>query len=107
LMVLALADRKISVGGMFRNWVLVYAANAIGAVLLAFVIHYTGVLDGGGVRETAVKIAEAKAQLGAPTAFLRGVLCNMLVCLAIWLSVAARSVEGKIIAIAFPISAFV
>ena len=54
-----------------------------------------------------MRIAEGKAHLDMPTAFLRGILCNMLVCLAVWLSVAARSVEGKVIAIAFPISAFV
>jgi hypothetical protein len=59
------------------------------------------------VKTTAVKIAEAKARLDMPTAFLRGVLCNMLVCVAVWLSAAARSVEGKVVAIAFPISAFV
>jgi formate transporter len=107
LMVLALAGRKIAGRAMLRNWAIVYPANAAGAVLLAFAIHYSGVLEGNGVKATAVKIAEAKAQLDAPTAFLRGVLCNMLVCLAVWLSVAARSVEGKVIAIAFPISAFV
>ena len=107
LMVLAFAGRKISGRAMLRNWGFVYVANAAGAVLLAFAIHYSGVLDGNGVKATAVKIAEAKAQLDVPTAFLRGVLCNMLVCLAVWLSVAARSVEGKVIAIALPISAFV
>ena len=107
LMVLAFAGRKISGRAMLRNWGFVYVANAVGAVLLAFAIHYSGVLDGNGVKATAVKIAEAKAQLDMPTAFLRGMLCNMLVCLAVWLSVAARSVEGKVIAIALPISAFV
>ena len=107
LMVLALAGRRISVRAMLRNWVFVYLANAAGAVLLAFAIHYSGVLDGNGVKATAVRIAEGKAHLDMPTAFLRGILCNMLVCLAVWLSAAARSVEGKVIAIAFPISAFV
>jgi formate/nitrite transporter len=107
LMVLALAGRKISIRAMLRNWVVVYPANAAGAVLLALAIHYSGVLDGNGVKATAVRIAEGKAHLDMPTAFLRGILCNMLVCLAVWLSAAARSVEGKVIAIAFPISAFV
>lgn len=107
LMVLALAGRKITWGAMLRNWGLVYVANAAGAVLLALAIHYSGILDGNGVKATAVKIAEGKARLDVPTAFLRGVLCNMLVCVAVWLSTAARSVEGKVVAIAFPISAFV
>jgi len=70
-------------------------------------IHHSGVLDSGGVKATAVRIAEAKVQLGFGSAFLRGVLCNVLVCLAVWLSLAARSVEGKVLAIVFPISAFV
>jgi len=59
------------------------------------------------VKATAVKIAEAKSQLAIGPAFVRGILCNMLVCLAVWLSVGARSVEGKAIAIALPIGAFV
>ena len=107
LMVVAYASRKISGRALLRNWVLAYAANAAGAILLAFAIHLSGVLDGNTVKATAIRIAEAKAQLGTGSAFLRGILCNMLVCLAVWLSVAARSVEGKAIAIAFPISAFV
>jgi formate transporter len=107
LMVVAYASRKISGAALLRNWVLAYAANAAGAILLAFAIHLSGVLDGNTVKATAIRIAEAKAQLDTGSAFLRGILCNMLVCLAVWLSVAARSVEGKAIAIAFPISAFV
>jgi formate/nitrite transporter len=107
LMVLALASGKVSPRCVWRNWSLVYVANAAGALLLAFTIHHTGVLDGGGVRATAARIAEAKAALGFWPAFLRGVLCNMLVCLAVWLSVSARSVEGKVVAIVFPIGAFV
>jgi formate transporter len=107
LMVLAFASRKITAGALLRNWVLAYGANAAGAALLACAIYVSGVLDGNGVKTTAIKIAEAKAHLDPMSALVRGVLCNMLVCLAVWLSVAARSVEGKAIAIAFPISAFV
>jgi formate/nitrite transporter len=107
LMVLAWASGKASVRAVLRNWTLVYGANAAGAVLLALAIHHSGVLESGGASATAIRIAEAKVQLGAEAAFLRGVLCNALVCLAIWLSIAARSLEGKVIAIVFPISAFV
>jgi formate transporter len=107
LMVLAYASRKLSSRALLYNWTVVYAANAAGAILLALAIHGSGILDGNNAKATAVKIAEAKAQLGPGSAFLRGILCNVLVCLAVWLSVAARSVEGKAIAIAFPISAFV
>ena len=107
LMVLAFASRKISARSVLRNWILAYGTNAAGAILLALIVHHSGILDGNGVKATAVRIAEAKGQLDAGSAFLRGVLCNVLVCLAVWLSVAARSVEGKAVAIAFPISAFV
>jgi formate/nitrite transporter len=107
LMVLAVASRRLSVASLMRNWVITYVANAVGAVALAIVIHQSGILDGGDVKTTATKIAESKAHLAASAAFTRGFLCNMLVCLAVWMSVAARSLEGKVIAIIFPISAFV
>jgi formate/nitrite transporter len=90
-----------------RNWGLVYLTNAAGAILLAFAMHQSGALDAGGLAATAIKIAEAKTHLVAASAFVRGVLCNMLVCLAVWMSVSARSLEGKVVAILFPISAFV
>ena len=107
LMVLAYASGKVSTRAVLRNWGIVFAANAAGAILLALTIHATGILDGNAVKATAIRIAEAKAQLGMVPAFLRGILCNMLVCLAVWLSVGARSVEGKAVAIALPIGAFV
>jgi formate transporter len=107
LMVLAFASRKISLHAVLRNWLLAYAANACGAIILACAIHLSGILDHAALKATAVRIAETKAHLGIAPAFVRGVLCNMLVCLAVWLSSAARSVEGKAIAIALPISAFV
>lgn len=107
LMVAALADGKIATRCVLRNWLVVYFANAIGALLMAITIHHTGILESGGVKATAIRIAEAKSQLGFCPAFLRGVLCNVLVCLAVWLSLAARSVEGKAVAIVFPIAAFV
>jgi len=107
LMIVAYAGGKASLRALLRNWSLVFTANAAGGVLLALAVHYSRVLQTGGVEATAIRIAEAKAQLGAGTAFLRGILCNVLVCLAVWLSAGARSVEGKAIAIIFPISAFV
>jgi formate transporter len=107
LMVVALASGKASMRSVWRNWGIAYTANAAGAILLAVIIHHTGILESGSVKATAVRIAEAKVQLGFMPAFLRAVLCNMLVCVAVWLSVAARNVEGKVLAIIFPIGAFV
>ena len=109
LVVIAWADRKIGTGRLLRNWGLVYVANLVGALATALVIHWSGVMDGhnGAVAETARRVAAAKAALPFGEAFFRGVLCNALVCLACWLAMAAHAVSGKILAIVFPISAFV
>lgn len=109
LIVMAWADRRISGADMLRNWTIVYVGNLIGAVATALFVHLSGTLDtgGGAVSHTALSIAQAKVSLPWDQAFVRGILCNALVCLAVWLSYAARSVGGKILAIIFPIAAFV
>lgn len=107
LMMVACANRSISWFAAGRNWILTYPANAAGALALAYAIHLSGILQGGNMKTTAVNIAEAKVHLSASSAFVRGILCNMLVCLAVWLSISARSVEGKAVVIMFPIGAFV
>ncbi len=109
LIVLAWADGRVSLGELLRNWCIVYVGNFIGACGLALLVHWSGIhaLAGGGVGETVASIALAKADLPPFDAFIRGVLCNVLVCLAVWLCFAARTVPGKVFAIIFPISAFV
>ena len=109
LIVMAWADRRISAWDLLRNWLLVYVANFAGALGMALMAHWSGALTLGGdaLLATAIGIARAKVALDFQSAFWRGVLCNILVCLAIWLSFAAHNVSGKIIAIVFPISAFV
>lgn len=106
LIVMAAVDGQVSPGALLRNWMVVYAGNFVGAVGVAVAVALSGVLDGSAA-VTAITIAESKAALGWQEALLRGVLCNVLVCLAIWLSLAARAVTGKILAIIGPISAFV
>lgn len=106
LMVMAAVDRKISLSLLFRSWAFVYLGNLVGAVALASALGLSGLLE-GSMAETAVNIPMAKAALSPLEAFMRGVLCNALVCLAIWLSIAARTVMGKVMAISWPISAFV
>lgn len=106
LMVMAVVDRKITLGQLLRNWCVVYVGNLFGAVGLAVAFGLSGLLD-GGVGQTAAKIAEAKAAIPLSEAFVRGALCNALVCLAVWLTFAARSVTGKVLAILWPISGFV
>jgi len=109
LITLAWADRKVSTNQLLTNWSLVYLGNLMGAVSMALIVHWSGTLDAGdgAVAQTARAIALAKVSLPFGQAFLRGILCNTLVCLAVWLCFAARTVPGKVYAIVFPISAFV
>ena len=109
LMVMAWASRRISTLELARNWLIVYAGNAIGAVGLATVVYLSnhGALNGGLVGAQYVAIAAAKVAQPPWEAFMDGVLCNLLVCLAVWISLAGRTVTDKILAIVFPISAFV
>ncbi|MDA5092716.1 formate/nitrite transporter family protein [Aliiroseovarius sp. KMU-50] len=106
LMIMATVDRKISVRDLLRNWGVVYIGNLIGAVGLAIAFGFSGLLDTpmGG---TAVTLANAKAELPFFQGIVRGALCNALVCLAVWLTFAARTVAGKVLAILWPISGFV
>lgn len=106
LMTMAAVDRRITLTALFRNWALVYLGNAIGAVGLAAAFGMTSLLH-GPMGVTAAAIADAKAQLSPVEAVMRGALCNALVCLAVWLTFAARTAAGKILAILWPISAFV
>jgi len=93
---------------LFRNWVIVYLGNFIGAVFVAlFIAYWTGIVHGGPLGEATKKIAESKVNLGWWPAILRGVGCNWLVCLAVWLAIAADDISGKILGIWFPIMAFV
>lgn len=106
LMVMAAVDRRISIGALGRNWAVVYLGNLIGAVGLALAFGLSGLLD-GPMGETAARAASAKAALGPVEAFVRGALCNALVCLAVWLSFAARSATDKVLAVLWPVTAFV
>ncbi len=109
LIVMAWADGKVGLAALLRNWGVAYAGNFLGAVATAVAVWQSGVLAaaGGAVAGTAIAIAEAKAALPFVEAFVRGVLCNALVCLAVWLTFSARRVAGKVLAIVFPITAFV
>lgn len=109
LLALAWASRLIGTRDVLRNWVLVYAGNALGSVGTVLLVQWADIaaLGNGAVGETAVAIAQAKAALPVHVAFARGVLCNALVCLAVWLAMGGRSVSDKILAILFPITAFV
>ena len=92
---------------VWRNWSWSFAANAIGALLLAWLIVQSGIYDAEPLHAAAIRIAETKLALAAPQAFARGILANMLVCFAVWLATASQSATGKFFGIMFPISAFV
>lgn len=109
LIVMAWVDGRVGLGELARNWCLVYAANLVGAAGAALLVILADglALADGRLGETTAAIARAKVGLDWPTAFFRGILANALVCLAIWIGFAARDIAGKILAIVFPISAFV
>lgn len=109
LLVMAFVDNKISLRQLLNNWWLVYLGNFIGALGIVLLIALSGLWwqGDGALAAKTVAIAESKVNLSFWEAFSRGILCNMLVCLAIWLTLAGRSVTDKILAILLPISAFV
>ncbi len=109
LLVMAWADGRISSAAVLRNWVLVCLANFVGAAGLALLVFAGGHTDlnGGAIGQTVVKIALAKQELSPVQAFFRGVLCNVLVCMAVWMAMAGRSVVDKAVAVVPPIMAFV
>ena len=109
LMVMALAAGRIHLGEMLRAWVIVYVGNFIGAAGTALLVFLAGqYLSGeGAVAVVALKTAAAKATLPFDRALVSGILANVLVCLAVWLALGARSTTDKILAIVFPITAFV
>ena len=109
LLAMAWADGKISSRELLRNWVLVCGANFAGAAGLALLVYASGhtQMGEGAVGRTVARIAFAKQELPPWEAFLRGILCNVLVCMAVWMAMAGRSLVDKVVAVVFPISAFV
>jgi formate transporter len=109
LIVMAWASRKVTTRGVLRNWGIVYAGNFVGAVGTALIVflsrQYT--FGGGASGVTALSIGASKVSLGFWQAVMLGILCNALVCLAVWLTYSARSTIDKIAAIILPIAAFV
>ena len=109
LIVMAWASGKVSGRALLRNWAIVYIGNffgSIGTTVLVFLgRQYT--FGGNAVGISALRTAIAKCELDFPQALALGVLCNALVCMAVWLTFSARSTVDKILAIVFPIAAFV
>jgi formate/nitrite transporter len=109
LLAMAWADGRLRSGEVLRNWAVVCVGNAVGAGLLALAVACAdlGALNDGRLAQQALKVAAAKAALPWDVALLRGVLCNVLVCLAVWMAAAGRSVVDKAVAVVPPVTAFV
>lgn len=109
LIVMAWASGRVTAAQVLRNWSLVYFGNFVGAIGTAFMVFFSGYAEqlGGAVGDSMLRIAAAKCTLHWAQAIAAGIGCNVLVCLAVWLCMSARSVADKILAIVFPITAFV
>jgi formate/nitrite transporter len=109
LIVMAWANRKVSAARLLRNWGIVYLANFVGAAATAVAVYFGGqyTFGGGAVGATALSIANAKCDLTLVQGIALGVMCNALVCLAVWLSFSGRTVTDKILSVIFPVTAFV
>lgn len=109
LLTIPLLEREITWGGMLKNWVFVYLGNLIGGALVAAGVvfgHQLG-LFGNGMAVSVLSTAAAKCSLSFGDAVIRGILCNFLVCIAVWISFAAKDTVGKIAGLFFPIMMFV
>lgn len=109
LMVIAWAQHKISLSSILRNWGIVYCGNFLGSILLAFLFVFgkSYGLSNGEFGRVLFNITNTKLNYGFLQAFTLGILCNILVCLAVWLSYSAKNTTDKILAVIFPISAFI
>jgi len=109
LMIIACMKKRISAISMLRSWTVVYLGNLAGSLLIAFLIINSGQLDfsGGMLGGFTIKTAVYKTTLSFEKAFCMGILCNMLVCAAVWMAAAAKDISGKIWAIFFPIWLFI
>jgi formate/nitrite transporter len=107
LLTVAWVGRRITLRQLAGNWTVVFLANAVGALVAVAMVQGAAILGQPGTGETAAAIARSKLALTPGEAFLRGLLCNTLVCLGVWLGSAANDVTGKILSIIFPITAFV
>ncbi len=109
LIICAKASGKVSWGGMLKNWAIVWLGNLVGALAAVALVYLAQVwsMNGGGVGEAMVSVAAGKVSPDWATLFFKGVMCNIFVCLAVWIGFSARTVVDKVIGIILPISAFV
>ena len=109
LMVAGACDKKCAWSAMLKNWVVVYVGNLVGSLLLVAIMVGAnfGGMNGGEVGNAMVNVAYSKISLPAHVIFFRGIMCNWLVCLAVWMGFAGRTVIDKVFTTIFPVMAFV
>lgn len=109
LIVMAWANKRVKTSQLLKNWTIVFLGNFIGALGIVLIMYFTEqyTFGNGSVGLNTLNIAEAKCSLGFTQAIALGILCNILVCLAVWLCFSAKTTSGKILSIIFPITAFV
>jgi len=102
-------DGKVKLSSMLRNWFFVFSGNFVGALLIAYMMVHSGLFNSGAnmLGGITIKIASYKVGLSFMSAFYLGIMCNMLVCLAVWMAYGAKDIVGKVVAIFFPIWLFV
>ena len=109
LIIIPVLEKKVKVYEMLINWVVVYFGNLAGTMLVAFLVvkGHTPDLFDGALADSIVNAANIRTTMDFSDAFIRGILCNFLVCIAVWMSFAAKKISGKIMALYFPIMIFV
>lgn len=109
LLTIPLLEREIKAAGMLKNWIVVYLGNFVGGILVAAGIvfsHQISLFD-NGMAVSVIGTAAAKCSISFGDAFIKGILCNFMVCIAVWIALAAKDVVGKIAGLFFPIAIFV
>lgn len=109
LVLIAALNKRVTWMELIRSWIIVYIGNFAGSILIAAFLYWGGTwaLNGNLVGATALKVGASKVSLTFAQAFFRGILCNWLVCMAVWMAMSSKDVIGKLFAIYFPIMAFV
>lgn len=107
LLVMGALSKKVTMGSVLRNWVVVYIANLVGGLLIALIASYGGLFSNPDVASAVVSTAAGKANLPFSSALLKGILCNVLVCSAVMMNLSTKTTEGKALLVFLPVAAFV
>ena len=109
MIIAGVLDRKVKISAMLKNWAFVYLGNLIGSIFLAYMMTKSGLFSSGDsmLGGITIKIAAYKVGLTFGQAFYLGIMCNWLVCLAVWMAAGAKDIAGKLLAIFFPIWLFI